>query len=104
MEQKSNNIPPGYEAVPGALRPIDTPAGYLARGDGLTLYCASKEPCPRKSSGGVAVDFGALVAKGLGDVTIDELRARWRCGHCGAPPQIILSSGRVPGMGGYPKW
>jgi hypothetical protein len=76
---------PGWIAESGYTSPIETPAGYLARGEGVTLYCTAAK-CHHYQE----VDMAALVAKGWGDVPISEFRGRWSCSACGTPlPKTI---------------
>ena len=95
----------GYISEGGYLRPLETPAGYLARGDGLWLSCGSRQGDGRLCRHNKPMDMTALVAKGWGDVPIDALVSRMRCEVCGSrrpsTTRTQEARGAAPPYGGF---
>lgn len=76
---------PGWISESNYLSPIETPSGYLARGEMITLYCSAAPRCTHMRT----VNMQALIDRGWGNVPISAFRERWRCEECGQPcPQM----------------
>lgn len=61
---------------------IDTVRQHAETAHTLSVRCPR---CDRRTD----VDLEALIARGLGDVSVCELRARFRCRDCGARAELF---------------